>query len=354
MIKEVSIADRLVGDGHPIFLIAEVAQAHDGSLGMAHAYIDAAAEAGVDAIKFQTHIADQESTLEEPFRVKFSVQDSTRYDYWKRMEFTTDQWVGLSEHARDKGIIFLSSPFSVAAVQLLDKLGVPAWKVGSGEFKSDDLISAMIDTGKPVLYSTGMSKWSEIDAVVDFFYGKSHPLVLFQCTSMYPTRAESIGINVMNQFRSKYDCPLGLSDHSGDIYSSLLAAANGANIIEAHITFDKRMFGPDVSASLTIDQFKFLTKAFYEFDKILNNPVDKDKMADELSHSRDLFTKSIAPSRVLERGTILDEKMLLPKKPGTGIPFSKKHMIIGKRLVKSVHPNHLIKWDDIEGGSNHA
>lgn len=353
MIKEVSIGNKVVGDDHPVFLIAEVAQAHDGSLGMAHAFIDAAAEAGVNAIKFQTHIADQESTLEEPFRVKFSTQDVTRYEYWKRMEFTTDQWAGLSEHAKEKGIIFLSSPFSVAAVQLLDKLGVPAWKVGSGEFKSDELISSMIDTGKPVLYSTGMSKWSEIDAVVDFFNNKSHPLVLLQCTSMYPTKSDSIGINVMNLFRAKYNCPVGLSDHSGEVYSSLLAAANGANVIEAHITFDKRMFGPDVPASLTIDQFKFLSKAINEFDKINTNPVDKDKIADELSQMRDLFTKSIAPAYPLKKGTILDERMLLPKKPGTGIPFTNKNMIIGKRLIKSVQPERLISWDDIEGG-NHA
>ena len=351
MIKEVSIGKKVIGDDHPVFLIAEVAQAHDGSLGMAHAYIDAAAEAGVNAIKFQTHIADQESTIDEPFRVKFSKQDLTRYDYWKRMEFTPDQWAGLSEHAKDKNIIFLSSPFSVAAVQLLDKLGVPAWKVGSGEFKSQDLLNSMIDTKKPVLYSTGMSKWSEIDSVVDFCAKKTHPLVLFQCTSMYPTNSESIGINVMNQFRSKYNCPVGLSDHSGDIYSSLFAAANGANIIEAHITFDKRMFGPDIPASLTVDQFKFLSKTFNEFYKIKTNPVDKDKMAYELSHVRELFTKSIAPAYPLKKGMIIDEQMLLPKKPGTGIPYSSKNMIIGKRLIKSVEPDKLISWEDIEGGA---
>lgn len=353
MNNEVIIGEKAVGNGHPVFFIAEVAQAHDGSLGMAHAYIDAAAEAGVDAIKFQTHIADQESTMDEPFRVKFSKQDHTRYEYWKRMEFTADQWAGLSQHAKEKNLIFLSSPFSVAAVQLLDKLGVPAWKVGSGEFRSEELMNAMVDTGKPILYSTGMSNWSEIDSVVDFLKKKKHPLVLFQCTSMYPTTSESIGINVMNQFRSKYNCPVGLSDHSGEIYSSLLAAANGANVIEAHITFDKRMFGPDVPASLTVDQFKFLSKAFYEFDNIITNPVDKDKMANELSHVRDLFTKSIAPAYPLKKGTLLNEKMLLPKKPGTGIPFSNKYMIIGKRLIKSVQPDRLMSWDDIEGG-NHA
>jgi N,N'-diacetyllegionaminate synthase len=352
MIEEIIIGEKIIGDGYPIFLIAEVAQAHDGSLGLAHAYIDAAADAGADAVKFQTHIADQESTVDEPFRIKFSKQDASRYEYWKRMEFTAEQWVGLAEHAKEKNLIFLSSPFSVAAVQLLDKLDVPAWKVGSGEFRSEELLSSMIKTGKPVLYSTGMSKWDEIDSVVNFFKMQSHPLVLFQCTSMYPTSSESIGINVMNEFRTKYNCPVGLSDHSGDIFSSLLAAANGANIIEAHITFDKRMFGPDVPASLTVDQFKFLAEACKEFHKMTSNPVDKDRIADQLSQVRDLFMKSIAPAYPLEKGTILTEQMLLAKKPGTGIPFSNKNMIIGKRLIKSVNPDKLIRWDDIEGGKN--
>jgi len=132
------------GDRSPCFIIAEVGQAHDGSLGMAHAYIDAAAEAGVDAIKFQTHIAEAESTTDEPFRVKFSMQDDTRYEYWRRMEFTFDQWQGLSRHANEKGIVFLSSPFSIQAVALLEKLAVPAWKVGSGETVSGDTISAIL------------------------------------------------------------------------------------------------------------------------------------------------------------------------------------------------------------------
>lgn len=350
--NEINIAGRTIGEGHPAFLIAEVAQAHDGSLGMAHAYIDAAAEVGADAIKFQTHIADQESTIDEPFRIKFSKQDDSRYAYWKRMEFTADQWEGLAAHAKEKKLIFLSSPFSVAAVKMLDSLGVPAWKIGSGEFRSEDLISSMMDTGKPILYSTGMSNWSEIDSVVHFFKASNYPFLLFQCTSMYPTSTEHIGLNVLNDFKAKYDCPVGLSDHSGEVFGPIMAAALGAHMIEAHITFDKRMFGPDVVASLTVNQFTFLAKSVKEFFKISSNPVDKDKMASELSQIRNLFTKSIAPAFVLEEGTILAEHMLLPKKPGTGIPFPEKHKVIGRRLVKSVQPDRLISWNDIEGGQD--
>jgi N,N'-diacetyllegionaminate synthase len=128
-------------------IIAEVAQAHDGSLGMAHAFIDAAAAAGVDAIKFQTHIAAEESTAAEPWRVKFSKQDATRFDYWKRMEFAPEQWAGLKQHAEEKGLMFLSSAFSHAAVDLLRKLGMPAWKVASGELTNLPLIAHMAKDG---------------------------------------------------------------------------------------------------------------------------------------------------------------------------------------------------------------
>jgi N,N'-diacetyllegionaminate synthase len=348
MIKEIILGEKMVGDNHPVILIAEVAQAHDGSLGMAHAYVDAAAEAGADVIKFQTHIANQESTFEEPFRVKFSLQDERRYDYWKRMEFTPDQWEGLAVHAAEKGLVFLSSPFSVAAVEMLDKLGVPAWKVGSGEFRSKELLNSMLRTKKPILYSTGMSTWNEIDEVVNYFNANRCPFLLFQCTSMYPTSSKAIGLNIMEEFRNRYSCLVGLSDHSGDIYAPLLAAARGANIIEAHITFDKRMFGPDVAASLTLDQFSSLSRILKEFYIIDNSPVDKDKIAVELSQMRDLFTKSIAPAYSLKAGEILEEHMLLPKKPGTGIPFSDKHLVIGKRLIRSVTADHLLAWTDME------
>src|SRR6478735_7224173 len=143
--------------GAGCIIVGEVAQAHDGSLGLAHAFIDAIAAAGADAVKFQTHIAAAESTPGEPFRVKFSKQDATRYDYWKRMEFTPEQWQGLRDHALEKGLVFLSSAFSLAAVDLLEVLGMPAWKVGSGEIGTLPMLEKMARTGKPVLLSNGLA-----------------------------------------------------------------------------------------------------------------------------------------------------------------------------------------------------
>src|SRR3954454_2663191 len=149
-----AIGPHRVGPGCPVLVVAEVAQAHDGSLGTAHAYIDAVARSGAQAIKFQTHIAEAESTPGEQFRVKFSPQDATRYDYWMRMEFTPDQWRGLADHARAAGLLFLSSPFSIQAVELLESLDVPAWKVGAGEIASLPMIDCMAATKKPVLLSS--------------------------------------------------------------------------------------------------------------------------------------------------------------------------------------------------------
>ena len=202
-------------------VIAEIAQAHDGSLGQAHAYIDCAAKAGADSVKFQTHIARAESTALEPWRVKFSKQDETRFDYWKRMEFTAEQWAGLKTHADEKGLVFLSSPFSGEAVELLRKLGMTAWKVASGELTNLPMIQEMARDRKPLMLSTGMSPLGEIDAAVKIVQDANAPFAVFQCTTRYPSPPEAIGLNVLDELRARYNCAVGLSDHSGTIYPAL-------------------------------------------------------------------------------------------------------------------------------------
>ncbi len=344
----ITIGDRAVGNGAPALLIAEVGQAHDGSLGTAHAFIDASAGAGADAIKFQTHIAAAESTLDEEFRVKFSKQDATRYDYWHRMEFSPEQWAGLAQHAAEKKLIFLSSAFSLAAVELLHGLGHPAWKIGSGEYKSTDLMAAMAATGRPILLSTGMSRWAEIAKSVAGIRALGVDPALFQCTSRYPTPFDRVGLNVIDELRQAHGCPVGLSDHSGSPYPALAALARGADMIEVHVTFDHRMFGPDVPASLTFEQFRQLADARAAFAEIDANPVDKDAVADELETMRGLFTKSLAPSRALAKGTVLTAEMLTAKKPGTGIAATELDEILGRTLSRDVVPDRLLRPEDMQ------
>ena len=206
-----------------VYIIAEISQNHDGSLGQAHAFVDAVAGTGVDAIKFQTHIAEAESTPEEPFRVKFSYEDQTRYDYWKRMEFTYEQWEGLHRHAWEAGLDFLSSVFSVEAFEMMQSIGMPAWKLGSGEVFNNCLVEKMVKTGKPILLSTGLSAYEDIDHQVEMV--KSNPYAVMQCTTAYPCPPEKIGLNLISEMRHRYRCPIGLSDHSGTIFPSLAAVA---------------------------------------------------------------------------------------------------------------------------------
>jgi N-acetylneuraminate synthase len=315
---------------------------------MAHAYIDAVAETGADAVKFQTHIASEESTLDEPFRAPFSFEDKTRYDYWKRMEFTEEQWAGLARHAKERGLIFLSSPFSVKAVKILEHIGMPAWKVGSGEVNSRELLEAMAENGSPVLLSTGMSDFKGIQLCVDRIKEKKLPFAMLQCTSKYPTPLEEVGLNVIEEIRSRFGCPVGLSDHSGSIFPGLAAMAHSADLLEVHVTFDRRMFGPDVVASVSLDELRLLVEARQAFQTMFYNPVDKDKMAESLSTTRSLFTKSLAPKRALPAGTELQAEMLTLKKPGTGIQMTELKTIVGRRLIRDVTSKKLLSWDDME------
>lgn len=328
-------------------IICEVAQAHDGSLGMAHAYIDAAADAGADAVKFQTHIAAAESTPAEPWRVKFSRQDATRYDYWKRMEFTEEQWQGLKKHADERGLQFLSSPFSLESVELLVRVGVSAWKIASGEVSNSMMFERIASTGLPILLSTGMSPLSEIDTAVELIRKYNLPLTVLQCTSMYPTPPEKLGINLIPIFRERYSCNVGLSDHSGTIYAGLAAASLGIDVLEVHITFSREMFGPDVPASLTTWELRQLVDGVRFIEKMNANPVDKDIMATELAVMRKLFTKSVVARADLPSGTVLQLEHLAVKKPGTGIPADQLSRVIGKILQRDVVKDELLQEEDL-------
>ena len=339
---------RTAGGAAESLVIGEVAQAHDGSLGMAHAFIDVVASAGAHAVKFQTHIAAAESTPGEPWRVKFSTQDASRYDYWKRMEFSEEQWHGLKRHAEEKGLLFLSSPFSVEAIELLERVGVAAWKIASGEVSNAPLFDRLAATKLPVLLSTGMSPLSEIDAAVSKVRELNLSIVVMQCTSSYPCPPEKVGLNMLPFFRTRYSCPVGLSDHSGTIYPGLAAATLGCEVIEVHVTLSRDMFGPDVPVSLTPVELAQLVDGVRFINRTIANPVDKDEMASDLAPLRSLFTKSVVTRTKLPAGTILKEEHLTVKKPGTGIPAKSLQSLIGSRLIRSVEADELVRSEDLE------
>ena len=328
-------------------IIAEVGQAHEGSLGLALSYIDALAETGVDAVKFQLHIAEAESSRFEPFRVKFSHQDKTRFDYWKRMEFSLEQWKLLKQKCDEKGVEFLASPFSNAAVDLLEEFGVKRYKIGSGEVSNFLLLEKIAQTGKPVLLSSGMSSFAELDKTVEFLKERKVEFSILQCTTAYPTKPEDYGLNVISELKDRYKVPVGYSDHSARIETSIAATALGAEILEFHAVFDRRSFGPDATSSLELDEIKELVKAVNNIKTSLNHPVDKSDNT-RFSDLKSIFEKSLAVNKSLPAGHKLTFEDLEAKKPkGYGIKASEFEKVIGKQLKKDIKKWEFLNWEDV-------
>ncbi|MCW5877207.1 MAG: N-acetylneuraminate synthase family protein [Anaerolineales bacterium] len=346
-IQPIQVGSRRIGPGQPVFIIAEVAQAHDGSLNLAHAYIDSVADAGADAVKFQTHIAEAESTPGEPFRKSSEWVSESRADYWQRTGFDPVQWQQLADHAAQRGLVFLSSPFSPEAVDLLEAVGVPAWKIASGEVTNLPMLERIAATGKPVLLSAGMSGWDEQDKAVAYFKEKGLPLALFQCATAYPSPPEEIGLNLMAEMRQRYQTPVGLSDHSGVIYSALAAAAQGAAMLEVHVTFSKQMPGADVAASLTIEELSQMVQGARFIEKMLASPVDKDQIPDQRAQLRQVFLHSLVARHDLKKGAVLRAEDLASKKPGSGISADRLPEVVGRKLARDVKQDELLSEEDL-------
>ena len=318
-------------------IIGEVALTHDGSLGLAHAFIDAIAAAGADAVKFQTHIAAAESTPAEPFRVKFSRQDATRYDYWKRMEFTEEQWRGLAEHARERGVLFISSPFSVEAVDLLERVGMPLWKIASGETSNPMLLDriarhrragAALDRHEPGRRDRRGGPAGQ---------GRGVPVGVFQCTTAYPCPPEKIGLNlhprVPRALRLLGRAVRSLGDHLPGPGGERRSASTCSKCTSR---CSREMFGPDVVASVTTTELRQLVEGVRFIERMRANPVDKEASARETAPLRELFTRSLVARADLPAGTVLTRDHLAVKKPGTGLSPERLQEIIGRRLARPV------------------
>jgi N,N'-diacetyllegionaminate synthase len=324
-----------------MYIIAEIGQAHEGSLGILHSYIDALANTGVSAIKFQTHIAEAESSIHEPFRVKFSYEDDTRFDYWSRMGFNKKQWHEIKAHCDQVGLEFMSSPFSQAAVDLLEEIGVRRYKIGSGEVTNFLMLQKIAQTGKPIILSSGMSSFEELDQSVNFIKPFGNELSIVQCTTAYPTPYDRLGLNVITELKERYPfAKIGLSEHTGDIYAGIAATAMGAELIEFHAVFDKRMFGPDASSSLEIDQVKELVKGVRSIESAMNHPINKNDLTNYTALKK-IFEKTLAVNKDLSAGHILTFEDLEAKKPANlGVKASLFKEVLGKKLARG-----LSKWD---------
>lgn len=331
-----------------MFIIAEIAQAHEGSLGMVHSYIEALATTGVDAIKFQLHIPEAESSEFEPFRVKFSYEDDTRFDYWKRMSFTLEQWKGIKKHCDEVGLEFMCSPFSNLAVDWLEEIGVKRYKIGSGEVNNFLILEKIAQTRKPIILSSGMSNYLELDEAVSFLKERNVSFSILQCTTSYPTQPEQYGLNVIQELKNKYQVTVGYSDHSARIETGIAATALGAEILEFHVVFDRKQFGPDAKSSLTIDETKVLVESVKNIKKAINNPINKS-VNNQYKELKTIFEKSLAVNKNLPKGHFITFNDLEAKKPkGYGIDAAQFRNVLGKKIKSNKNQWDFLNEVDLE------
>lgn len=268
-------------------IIAEIANAHEGSLGTAHAFIDAAIAANADGVKFQCHYMDPVCEFRPG---TWFPQDANRRDYWTRINFLPGQWKELREHAQEHGIEFGVSCFSMEAFDLMCDIEPSFWKIGAAQITNHQLVRAAARTRKPLIISSGMSDWRELDSAVEAAALESAgDLCVLQCSSSYPCEPEEVGLNVMGEIRQRYHCKTGLSDHSGMIWPGILAAHRGADLLEVHLTMSRFAFGPDVPASLTPEDLADLVEAVRWVERM--QPLSKDEYArrPEIEAMRALF-----------------------------------------------------------------
>jgi N,N'-diacetyllegionaminate synthase len=325
------------------FLIAEIGSVHDGSFGNALKLIDAAAAAGADAVKFQTHIASAETLRDAPMPPYF--KGEPRFEYFERTGFKPDQWRALKAACEAAGVAFLSSPFSLEAVDLLEAVGVGAYKIPSGEVSNLPLMERIARTGKPALLSSGMSDWVELDAAVAALR-KGGPLCVLQCSSAYPCPPERVGLNVIGEMRSRYGCAIGFSDHTLGYAAAAAAVTLGAETVEKHFTFSRAMYGSDAANSMEPGEFKTLAAMLREIRAMRASPVDKSDTAPYRDMKR-IFEKSVVSARDLAAGATLTAADLAFKKPGDGIPAARWRELLGRKLARAVPADRKLAIEDL-------
>jgi N,N'-diacetyllegionaminate synthase len=324
-------------------IIAEIGSVHDGSFGNAGKLMEAAAAGGADAVKFQTHIAEAETLKDAPMPPYF--KGEPRMDYFRRTGFSLAQWKALAAQARELGVTFLSSPFSLEAVDLLEEVGVGVYKIPSGEVSNLPLLRRVRETGKPIMLSSGMSGWDELDRAVAASRGGG-PLLVMQCSSAYPCPPEQVGLNVLGEMTARYGLPVGFSDHTMGCAASFSAAALGAVVIEKHFTFSRLMYGSDARHSMEPGEFAEFCRGIKDIWRMLDHPVDKGDVA-PYRDMKLIFEKSVVSARPLRAGAVLVREDLAFKKPGDGIPAARAEELLGRRLLHDLPEDRQIAWADL-------
>jgi len=328
-----------------VLIIAELGMTHNGSVSLAKKLINSAVDCGVDAVKFQMHIFDEESLPDAPSPKYFT--NESRKEFFKRTSFTEEQWIGIKKHIKDKRKKFVCSPFSIKAVKSLEKIGVDIYKIPSGEVTNTPYLEIVAKTKKPIILSTGMNNWKELDSAVKTINKYNKNLFIMQCTSSYPCKYEEVGLNVIKEMQARYKMPVGLSDHTLTIYASFAAVTLGAKIIEKHFTTHKNLYGPDAKFSLEPNEMKNLVEGIRNIEIMLNNKVDKDDII-KFKDMKFIFEKSIVSKKYIKKGTVITSDLLDFKKPGDGIRADRMKEIIGKKVKVDIPGNTMILLEHVK------
>jgi N,N'-diacetyllegionaminate synthase len=340
--------------GHQIggarcFVIAEAGVNHNGDLGLARRLVDAAADAGADAVKFQTFRTGALVSAAAPkarYQVETTGGGESQQAMLARLELSAEAHAALMQHAARRGLVFFSTPFDEASADLLEGLGVDLFKVPSGEVTNVPLLRHIAAKGRPVLLSTGMCTLDEVAAAVATIRAAGDPpLAILHCVSAYPAPAEDTNLKAMDTLRARFDCPVGLSDHSLGIEIALAAVARGAALLEKHVTLDRTLPGPDHRASLEPADFAALVRGVRAVESALGDGV-KRPMPSELD-TRAVARRSLVAARALAAGHRLGPDDIAIKRPGTGIPPADMDRVLGQRLRRGVAADELLDWSGL-------
>lgn len=346
----INFDDHRIGAGEPCFVIAEAGVNHNGDLDIARRLVDIAAEAGADAVKFQSFKAELVVSADAPMAEyqRETVGDAqSQIAMLRPLELSREQHLALSEHCTQRSILFLSSPFDEGSVDMLDELGMPVFKVASGEINNWPLLRRIAAKGKPIIMSTGMADMGEVAAALRVIRDSGNEeVVLLHCVSNYPADPADANLRAMGAMEAAFNVPVGYSDHTEGVSVSLAAVALGACVIEKHFTLDREMPGPDHAMSIDPTGLKQFVDGIRTVTAALGSGA-KDVRPSEFI-MRDIVRRSIVPTRNLEAGEVLDASLLKAVRPGTGLPPGMLDQVIGKRLKRRVSADQMLALEDLE------
>jgi N,N'-diacetyllegionaminate synthase len=341
--KEIKIGESVIGPNHPTYIIAEIGANHNRDLNIAKTLIDKAAEAGVNAVKFQTYRAESLYSKHAP---KFSKDDINPFDLIKENELPREWHKELFEYAAHKKLNFLSSPFDYDAVDDLDTIGVPAFKVASFELIDLGLLKHIAQKHKPIILSVGLATLGEIEEALDIIRAqKNDDIVLLHCASLYPSPPEVVNLNAIQTLSKAFQIPVGFSDHTLGIHIAIAAVAKGANIIEKHFTLDRTMKGPDHSFAIEPNELKLLVKNIRDVEKATGSGVKERSKAEQEMYEKG--RRSIIAARDIKKGTKIEREWLIVKRPGYGIKPKYLDIVVGRTAKRDIKSDEWITWDDI-------